>query len=162
MKHWERTLNKIKNLESSLSTINHWKSEGKRIVFTNGCFDLLHLGHVEYLNKAAEKGDVLIVGLNTDDSVKRLKGETRPIQKLEARAAILASLECVSLVIPFADETPLKLIQTILPDVLVKGADYKAENIVGYTEVVANGGKVETVEIVEGYSTTNIIEKLKN
>ncbi len=135
-------------------------AEGKTLVFTNGCFDILHRGHVEYLSKASDMGDVLVVGLNTDASVKRLKGESRPINDEQARALILASLGFVDAVVLFDEDTPYELIKAIRPDVLVKGADYKPEEIVGYDIVTSYGGKVETVPLVEGYSTTSIISNL--
>ena len=156
----------IKNkIHSHLSTLTSqltiWRSQGLKIVFTNGCFDLLHRGHVEYLAKAADKGDVLVVGLNTDASVRHLKGEGRPINDEIARATVLASLNCVDAVVLFDEDTPYELIKAVRPDVLVKGADYKPEDIVGYDVVTSYGGKVETVDLVEGYSTTGMIESLK-
>ena len=140
--------------------LGQWRDQGLRIVFTNGCFDILHRGHVEYLSKASDKGDVLVVGLNTDASVKRLKGEGRPVNDQEARALILASLDCVDAVVLFDEDTPYELIKAVRPDVLVKGADYKPEEIVGYDIVTSYGGKVETVPLVEGYSTTGILERV--
>jgi len=139
--------------------LNIWKSENKKIVFTNGCFDLLHRGHVEYLSKAKDLGDILIVGLNTDNSVKRLKGELRPINNQNSRAFILSALLFVDAVIYFDDYTPLELIEHIKPDVLVKGCDYKKEDIVGYDFVIEIGGEVKTIDLTKGYSTTNIIKK---
>ena len=138
-----------------------WRNQGLRVVFTNGCFDLLHRGHVEYLAKASDKGDVLVVGLNTDASVRRLKGESRPVNNEDARAIVLASLACVDAVVLFGEDTPYELIKAVRPDVLVKGADYQPEEIVGYDIVTSYGGKVETVALVEGYSTTGTIEALK-
>ena len=135
---------------------------GKVLVFTNGCFDLLHRGHCEYLFRARKLGDFLVVGLNTDDSVRRLKGPGRPINPLEHRAFVLASLEFVDAVIPFAQDTPLELILAVKPDILVKGADYSPEEIVGAREVLSWGGKVETIPLVEGVSTTAIIEKIRS
>ena len=132
----------INNLEPILT---YWNLKNKKIVFTNGCFDILHRGHVEYLAQAADHGDVLVIGLNTDDSVRRIKGPSRPVQDEYARAILLASLSFVSVVILFDDDTPYNLIKKVQPDILVKGSDYKVEDIVGY----------------EGYSTTSIIEKLK-
>ena len=128
-----------------------------KTVFTNGCFDLLHRGHVEYLQKAKTFGDKLIVGLNSDASVRRLKGESRPIQDEQSRKIILEALRCVDEVILFDEDTPYELIRKIQPDVLVKGADYKPEDIVGYDIVRAKGGEVCTVEFVEGYSTSRLI-----
>ncbi len=138
----------------------YWKFKERKVVFTNGCFDILHRGHVEYLAKAASLADVMVVGLNTDSSVKRLKGSNRPVQDETSRAHILASLSCVSKVVLFDEDTPYELIKYIQPDVLVKGSDYKAENIVGYDIVTAKGGEVMTIDIVDGYSTTAIVRKL--
>jgi len=138
-----------------------WKSNNYRIVFTNGCFDLIHRGHIDYLAKAADKGDVLIIGLNTDDSVSRIKGKNRPIQDEYSRALILASLSFVTAVISFSEDTPYNLISLIQPDVLVKGADYKAEDIVGYDIVKNKGGRVETIEYIPGCSTSELIKKIK-
>jgi D-glycero-beta-D-manno-heptose 1-phosphate adenylyltransferase len=138
-----------------------WRFKGKKIVFTNGCFDILHLGHIDYLMKAADAGDVLIIGLNTDASVRKLKGEGRPVNNEHARALILASLVFVSAVVLFDEDTPYELIQNIQPDVLIKGNDYKIEEIVGYDIVLAKGGEVITVDLLAGYSTTGLIEKLR-
>ncbi len=137
-----------------------WRFREFKIVFTNGCFDILHRGHIEYLAKAASTGDVLIIGLNTDNSVQKLKGESRPVQDEKARAMILASLQFVDRVILFDEETPYDLIKKIQPDVLVKGADYKPDEIVGFDIVKAKGGEIITIDIVEGYSTTSILSKL--
>lgn len=156
------TAQKIKTLEQLLPQIESWKSENQKIVFTNGCFDILHLGHIDYLEKSRKKGNKLVIGLNTDSSIKILKGENRPINNDEFRSRMLASLEFVDAVIFFNDETPINLIKSVKPDVLVKGDDYLTENIVGADFVISNGGKVETVELVKGYSTTNLIEKIKN
>ncbi len=134
--------------------------QGKKIVFTNGCFDIIHRGHIEYLMEAANLGDILIIGLNSDASVKKLKGAERPIQDQETRAKILSSLFFVTYVVIFEEETPLHLIGEIQPDVLVKGGDYKIENIVGYNIVKAKGGEVLTIPFLEGYSTTGIINKM--
>jgi len=132
----------------------------KTIVFTNGCFDIIHEGHIEYLIKAKKLGDILIVGLNSDSSVKKLKGEDRPIQDQESRAKVLASMYFVTYVVIFNEETPYDLIKSVQPDFLVKGGDYKVENIVGYDIVKKKGGKVITIPLVKGYSTTRIINKL--
>ena len=148
------TSNEIKGYSQDL----HERS--KKIVFTNGCFDILHAGHVEYLAAAKELGDKLIVAINTDRSVRKLKGSSRPINTLAHRAKVLASLQCVDKVVFFDEETPIKLIKTIKPDVLVKGGDYKINEIVGYEEVVKSGGKVMTIPLVKGISTTNIIQKM--
>lgn len=149
------------HLSLLISQLTIWRNQGLRIVFTNGCFDLLHRGHVEYLAKASDKGDVLVVGLNTDASVRRIKGDSRPVNDENARAIVLASLACVDAVVLFGEDTPYELIKVVRPDVLVKGADYKPKEIVGYDIVTSYGGKVETVELVEGYSTTGTIAALK-
>jgi len=159
-------LKKIKNkiFEDRFSLnekLQLWAKQNKKIVFTNGCFDLLHRGHIEYLAKAADYGDVLIIGLNSDDSVSRIKGPHRPIQDEISRAHIMAALEFVDLVVYFNEDTPYDLIKTVQPDVLVKGADYKAEDIIGYDIVMAKGGKVETIEFLPGYSTSGIEAKIK-
>ena len=137
-----------------------WRFLGKKIVFTNGCFDILHQGHIEYLAKAADYGDILIVGLNTDESVKRIKGTSRPVQGEDSRALIIASLHVVSAVVLFNEETPYNLIKKIQPDILVKGGDYKIENIVGYDIVSAKGGQVISIEFLKGFSTSSILAKL--
>lgn len=153
---------KILTLSQLLEKISADKQNGKKVVFTNGCFDILHKGHVDYLAKAADKGDVLIVAVNTDDSVKRLgKSPSRPIQDQEARAYLIAALESVSYVTLFNEDTPKELIDAIVPNVLVKGSDYKPEAIVGYDTVTKNGGTVETIDFIEGYSTTSIEKKIK-
>ncbi len=156
-----KTAKKILNLEQAINLRKHWKSENQSVVFTNGCFDILHLGHVDYLEKAKEKGDKLILGLNSDSSVRQLKGESRPINSEMARARVLAALEFIDMVIIFSEETPLNLILNLEPNVLIKGGDYSIENIVGAKEVLANGGKVETIEFVPNYSTTTIINKIQ-
>lgn len=139
-----------------------YRAQNKKIVFTNGCFDLLHIGHVTYLEEARRLGDVLIVGINTDASVKRLKGPTRPIQNENDRSRILAALKAVDHTVLFDEDTPLKLIQTVRPDILVKGGDWKPEQIVGSDFVLANGGRVRSLNFVDGKSTTSIIEKSKS
>ena len=158
MKHLEKIYDKILNKESLEEKLNLWRKEGKTIVFSNGCFDILHRGHVEYLSKAADLGDILIIGLNTDASVKRIKGPSRPVNDEKARAVVLAALEFVDAIMFFEEDTPYNLIKNVQPDVLVKGKDYKAEDIVGYDLVTNKGGKVETIELVEGFSTTNILK----
>ena len=149
----------INNIEPLLT---YWKFKNRKLVFTNGCFDILHRGHVEYLAQAAGCGDELIVGLNTDSSVRRLKGENRPIQDELARSILMASLQFVSVVILFDEDTPYELIKKVQPDVLIKGSDYNVKDIVGYDIVKAKGGEVVTIDFIEGYSTSSIIEKLKN
>lgn len=137
------------------------KASGKRIVFTNGCFDILHAGHITYLQEAATLGDFLVVGVNSDDSVKRLdKSPARPLQNEFSRSTVLAALQFVGAVIVFDEDTPLELIQAVKPDVLVKGADYKIEDILGAKEVLAAGGEVKTLEFLPGYSTSNIEKKI--
>ena len=138
-----------------------WKSKGKRIVFTNGCFDILHLGHVLYLENAAQLGDMLIVGLNSDDSVRRLKGPTRPINDILNRSHVLAALASVDAVIIFEEDTPYDTIKTIMPDILVKGGDWKPDQIVGSDLVLEHGGQVLSLNFVDGYSTTQIEAKIK-
>lgn len=144
----------------ALLIIKAWKAEGNKIVFTNGCFDLIHMGHVLYLEEAKRKGDKLIVGVNSDSSVKKLKGIHRPIKDQINRVHILAALESVDMVLIFEENTPLELIQTILPDVIVKGGDWKPSQIVGSDIVLANGGEVLSLHFVEGYSTTALEQKI--
>ena len=161
MNYFEDIKNKILDGYQLTAWLETCRKNNKKIVFSNGCFDILHRGHVEYLAKAAAFGDVMIIGLNSDASVKRLKGPSRPINDENARAFVLAGLEFVNAVVLFDEDTPYNLIKTVQPDVLVKGSDYKPENIVGYDIVMAKGGKVETIDLVEGYSTTEIINKMK-
>ena len=151
---------KIYTLPGIVQKTNEWKKDGKKVVFTNGVFDLLHKGHIFSLSQAAKQGDVLIIGLNADSSVKRLKGDGRPINDQDARALLLASLMMVDAVIIFEEDTPLNLIASILPDVLVKGGDYTVDEIVGAKEVIANGGKVVINPILDGFSTTAIIKAI--
>ena len=161
--HLEQSLlNKITDLSSLKTQLSAWKGEGKKVVFTNGVFDLLHIGHITYLAKAAELGDKLIIGLNADSSVKRIKGEDRPVNDQNSRAMLLAALFFVDAVVVFEEDTPQQLITALLPDVLVKGADYAIENIVGAKEVIANGGEVKTINFVDGYSSTSIIQKIRD
>lgn len=135
----------------------------RKVVFTNGCFDLVHQGHIDYLSKARDLGDVLVVGLNTDASVRRLKGPRRPINDEYSRALLLASMLFVDYVVLFGEDTPYELIKTLQPDILVKGSDYRPEDIVGYDIVMAKGGRVETLDFLPGFSTTAIEDKiLKN
>ncbi|SNB45034.1 bifunctional D-glycero-beta-D-manno-heptose-7-phosphate kinase/D-glycero-beta-D-manno-heptose 1-phosphate adenylyltransferase HldE [Geobacter sp. DSM 9736] len=151
---------KIKNLDVLVEVIEKEKGRGKQVVFTNGCFDLLHVGHVKYLQKARSFGDLLVLGLNSDASVRRLKGDKRPLIPQEERAHLLAALNCVDYVVFFDDDTPLALIETLKPMVLVKGGDYTPDTVVGRDVVESCGGRVELVEFVDGKSTTNIIEKI--
>ena len=144
-----------------IDAIKSEQLKGKKIVFTNGCFDILHRGHVTYLNQARELGDLLIVGINSDESVKRVKGPERPVNMLEDRAYVLSALKSVDYVIPFEEDTPLNLINLIMPDILVKGGDYTIDRIIGAQEVLANGGKVEIIPFVPGKSTSAIIDTIK-
>lgn len=155
------TANKILSISDALEKIPQLKSQGKNIVFSNGCFDILHAGHVDYLEKAREKGDFLVVGLNTDASVRRIKGEDRPINPENSRARVLAGLGFTDMVILFDEDTPIELIKAIRPDILVKGKDYDISNIVGADIVLGYGGKVETIELTKGLSTSNVIDKIK-
>ena len=148
-------------LKDNIEIINRIKAERKKIVFTNGCFDLLHVGHVRYLDQAKKLGDFLIIGLNSDSSVKELKGEDRPINSFEDRATLLSAIESVDSVIMFEEQTPENLIKDIVPDILVKGGDYNIEDIVGYQTVMQNGGQVKTLSFYDGYSSTNYINKIK-
>lgn len=152
---------KIHTLNSLLEKVNEWKKQGKKIVFTNGVFDLLHKGHIFSLSQAAKEGDVLLIGLNADSSVKRLKGDDRPINDQDARALLLAALAMVDAVVIFEEDTPLNLITAVLPDVLVKGGDYTVDEIAGAKEVIENGGKVVINPILDGFSTTAIINAIK-
>ena len=155
-------LNKIGDLDTVKALRSAWKNEGKKVVFTNGVFDLLHIGHITYMAKAAELGDKLIIGLNSDASVKRIKGDDRPVNDQNSRAALLAALFFVDAIVIFGEDTPIDLITALMPDILIKGADYTVENIVGAKEVLANGGEVKTISLVEGYSSTSIIQKIRN
>lgn len=148
----------ILNLKRKLA---FWKFKDLSVVFTNGCFDILHLGHIDYLSKTADQGNILIVGLNTDRSVKKIKGKKRPINNEASRAAVLASLFFIDAVVLFDEETPYNIIKTISPDILVKGSDYKAEEIVGCDIVKSYGGKTVTIDFLDGYSTSSLIEKMK-
>lgn len=141
--------------------VEEWKAAGETVVFTNGVFDLLHPGHLTYLAQARMFGHRLVLGLNSDDSVKRLKGKARPLQAQEDRAFNLAALRSIDLVVTFVEDTPLALIKTLHPDVLVKGGDYTLDTIVGAKEVLAWGGKVEVLSFVQGKSTTSLIEKMR-
>ena len=155
-------MNKILSLLQAKAIISKWRSQGNRIVFTNGCFDILHVGHIKLLNAAAEEGDRLVVGLNSDSSIRRLKGPNRPVMLNEDRAAILSSIKSVDLVVIFEEDTPIHLIETFQPDVLVKGGDYSPKTVVGHELVEKSGGEVCIIPLMEGVSTTRIVEKLKN
>lgn len=152
----------FENAPDFLPVLKQWRQSGDSVVFTNGCFDLVHRGHIDSLAKAAEFGDRLIVGLNSDASVRLLKGENRPLVDQQSRAVLLASMLMVDAVILFDEETPYNLIKSLLPDVLVKGNEYKLEEIAGYDIVLASGGKVERIELTEGFSTSDIIRKIES
>lgn len=149
------------SFEDFFDTLKAWKTSNHKLIFTNGCFDLLHRGHIDSLIKSAELGNKLVVGLNTDQSVKKMKGEKRPLVDQESRALLMAALQMVDAVVLFDEETPYQLIQAIQPDVLVKGKDYTIEEIAGYDVALARGGSVETIELTEGFSTSSLIEKIK-
>lgn len=153
--------NKILGLKQLQSLVASWRATGKTVAFTNGCFDILHEGHIYSLSQAAKEADYLIVAVNGDASVKRLKGPERPINNEQSRALLLASLAIVDAVVIFEEDTPLNVIKALLPDTLVKGGDYTIEEIVGSKEVLANGGRVVINPIVEGFSTTGIIQQIK-
>ncbi len=152
---------KILSIDAAKALISSWKVTGKTVAFTNGCFDILHPGHLFSIAQAAKEADYLVLGLNADASIKRLKGPDRPINSTDSRALVMANLVLVDAVVVFEEDTPYELITTLMPDVLVKGGDYTIDTIVGAKEVIANGGKVIINPIVEGFSTTNIIEKIK-
>lgn len=161
MSFHKKLAEKFNSKESLQPLLKSWSDAGYKVVFTNGCFDILHRGHVEYLCHARDLGDKLVLGLNTDASVKRQgKSPERPVNDEQTRATILAGLECIDAVILFDEDTPYELIRFVQPDVLVKGNDYKAEEIVGYDIVSAKGGQVITIPLVQGFSTTKLIEKL--
>src|SRR6201985_2678474 len=155
-------LSKICDLQTLTNLRAGWKNDGQKVVFTNGVFDLLHIGHITYMAKAAELGDKLIIGLNSDSSVKRIKGDDRPVNDQNSRAALLAALFFVDAIVVFEEDTPINLITALMPDILVKGADYSIENIVGAKEVMENGGEVKTITFVDGYSSTSIINKIRS
>ncbi|MCB0522060.1 MAG: D-glycero-beta-D-manno-heptose 1-phosphate adenylyltransferase [Lewinellaceae bacterium] len=158
---FEKIKSKIKSWEQAAEQVSSWKSGGDRIVFTNGCFDLLHIGHVHYLAGAKDLGQRLVVGVNSDESVRRLKGPQRPIQAEPSRMYVLASLACVDLVVLFKEDTPYELIKNLLPDVLVKGGDWQPAQIIGSDIVLAAGGQVRSLPYLEGFSTTNIEVKIR-
>lgn len=152
---------KIFDYQSVVKLVDNWRKQ-ETIVFTNGCFDILHLGHIDYLSKSARLGSKLIVGLNSDESIRKIKGENRPIQNENSRATILAALYFVDAVVLFNEDTPQKIIDIILPNILVKGSDYTIEEIVGAKTVLKHGGEVQTIPFLEGYSTSSIVNKIKN
>ena len=162
MDYLEVIKGKIINNENLDSLLTYWRLKDNRIVFTNGCFDMLHRGHVEYLSSTASMGDIVVVGLNSDESVRKIKGDDRPIQDEYSRALLLASLKQVTAVCLFDEETPYNLISRVKPDVLVKGGDYKVDEIVSADVVKAYGGEVVTIDFLKGYSTTVLIEKIQN
>lgn len=149
-------------MEQLPATLERWRQAGDRVVFTNGCFDILHYGHLHYLAEARDLGDRLVIGLNSGASVRRLKGPTRPINDELTRTHLLAALQVVDAVVIFDEDTPLELIRLVQPDVLVKGGDWRPEQIVGSDLVLAQGGKVLSLPFIQGYSTTNIEQKIKN
>ena len=161
MSNFKNINSKIYSLLDLKTQSDKWKKNGEKIVFTNGCFDLLHRGHVEVLANTADLGDRLIIGLNSDSSIKDLKGENRPIIDETSRAILLASLQFVDAIVFFTEETPHKLIETLVPDVLAKGGDYKIKEISGNEVVLENGGEVILVPFIDGFSSTNIVEKIK-
>ena len=148
-------------LDNVINAINDHKKDSKKIVFTNGCFDILHVGHIRYLSEAKSLGDILVIGINSDKSVKELKGPSRPIYSLSDRALILSELRYVDYVVSFEEQTPLELIKIIMPDILVKGGDYTLETVVGSSEVIHSGGQVKLLQFHNGYSSTNYIDKIK-
>lgn len=160
--HFQQITNKIQSWDQAQHTIQTWKAANEPTVFTNGCFDLLHYGHLHYLAEAASLGKHLVIGLNSRASVQHLKGKHRPIKDDKSRHYLLAGLEVVDLVVTFEEETPLELIQHLEPDVLVKGGDWKIKDIVGSDLVLANGGTVHSLSYIEGYSTTSIEQKILN
>jgi D-glycero-beta-D-manno-heptose 1-phosphate adenylyltransferase len=161
MKASGKILSKLMSRDDLKRQSHRWKLQGKKIIFTNGCFDILHQGHLELLSQSAALGDVLVVGVNADASVSRLKGDDRPVNNETFRAGLLASLSIVDAVCIFSEDTPLELIQTIIPDILVKGGDYDPSTVVGAEEVMKNGGEVKIIPLVSGYSTSNIIRKIR-
>lgn len=161
MKYPQLIKNKVFTLDGIRHQTKRWRLLSKKIVFTNGCFDILHEGHLEILSQAAEAGDILIIGINTDASVKRLKGEARPVNNQSFRSLMLAELIMVDAVVLFDEDTPLELIKEIEPDVLLKGGDYEINQIVGAEEVIKNGGEVKIVPLVKGFSTSLLIQKIQ-
>jgi rfaE bifunctional protein nucleotidyltransferase chain/domain len=161
MKATKHIQQKILSAHQLQQELMRWRKFSKKVAFTNGCFDILHAGHIHSLMQAASFADVLIVGLNSDTSTKRLKGDNRPVNNEQNRALLLASLVMVDAVVLFDDDTPFELITSVMPDVLVKGGDYTVDTIVGAKEVIANGGTVEIIPLVEGLSTTSLIQKIE-
>jgi len=161
MRNPDYTKAKILTRAEAVRKIAQYRFLGKSIAFTNGCFDILHQGHVFSLSQAAKEADILIVGVNSDASTKRLKGKERPINDEQSRALLLASLAAVDAVVLFEEDTPLELVKELMPDVIVKGGDYKVEQVAGSKEVIENGGRVVINPIVEGFSTTGLVEKIR-
>jgi rfaE bifunctional protein nucleotidyltransferase chain/domain len=151
---------KIKSLSSLLKELVKLHRKGKKVVFTNGCFDILHYGHARYLQEAKDKGDILIVGVNSDSSIKKIKGKNRPIVDQKNRLGLLAALTCIDYLVLFKEDTPLRLIKRIKPDIIIKGADWEKDKIVGSDFVKSYGGKVLTIKLVKGLSTTNLIDRI--
>ena len=161
MSRFNTLKNKIFSLENLKMQVKEWKATGEKVVFTNGCFDIMHQGHIEVLARTADLGTKLIIGLNSDSSIQKLKGKNRPIIQQQSRAILLVSFSFVDAVVLFSEDTPINLISTLLPDVLAKGGDYKIETIVGHEIVQKNGGEVILVPFVDGFSSTTIIEKIR-
>ena len=162
MPNLQNIKSKIFSLDKLKNQVNTWKKAGEEVVFTNGCFDIIHRGHIEVLARTADLGDKLIIGLNSDKSIQKIKGKGRPIIDEQSRAILLAALRFVDAIVLFSDDTPLNLISTLLPNVLAKGGDYEIETIVGHEIVQQNGGEVILVPFLDGFSSTNIIDKIKN
>lgn len=156
------SLSKVLDWAAAAAQVSAWQAQGLKVVFTNGVFDLLHQGHVRYLQASRALGDKMVLGLNTDASVTRLKGPERPIVPQDARAEVLAALACIDIVVLFEQDTPKELIETVKPDILTKGADYTIDRVVGADFVFARGGKVETITLVPGISTTEIVRRIRN
>jgi len=161
MSHLNKINSKIYTLEDLQTQVESWKKSGEKVVFTNGCFDIVHRGHIEVLARTADLGTKFIIGLNSDSSIQKLKGEDRPIIDEQSRAILLAALSFVDAVVLFSEDTPINLISTLVPDVLAKGGDYEIETIVGHEIVQNNGGQVKLVPFVDGFSSTTIIDKIK-
>ena len=161
MSHLKTLNSKVYNLDALTNQVEQWKMAGKKVVFTNGCFDIIHRGHIEVLARTADLGDKLVIGLNSDQSIQKLKGEDRPIIDEQSRAILLAALSFVDAIVLFSEDTPLELISALLPNVLAKGGDYEIETIVGHEIVQKNGGKVKLVPFLDGFSSTTIIDKIK-
>ncbi len=153
---------KIQTLKQAKETVRDWIGNNETVVFTNGCFDILHLGHLDYLSKAKDLGSKLVIGVNSSSSVQKLKGPSRPVNSTQSRSTLLAGFECVDLVVVFNEETPLNLIQELKPNILVKGGDYTLATIVGASEVKKLGGSVKIIPFLPGYSTSNIVTKIQS